>query len=395
MEEQNYFEENNKFLSMCGILGRRDFIVNYLIIEVIECLIFSTPFVYLLLFNPTLMGELTQNAYPMWLLIWICISGLISTALLFPSIVRRVRDIIGETDNNRIYLVSSVLAVMIFAVYTPVGANFWSKVISTFVIISLLCTKGKITSQKPANPLFKFNWGAFLGTWIWGLFNKAPKTIFMLPLLLTTGWFPFMFICGIRGNEWAVKQDKTEDLENFHKKQKTQATIWAIIAPILLVVGFFAMTITSGVAVYNYGKAHPEFKDKLINVTNEYQDVAIKSNFTKIDLQKDSYNFYIEPEIWNKLSDRYKKQMFNMAANYVDSKNSTTEEQIKQREKYPINVETMNKTKIYSSFNNEILAEYYINPDEYSKGLEKAKSLSEILTLTNSGYKINSHPSMP
>lgn len=397
--DENYFVENDKFLSMNGILGRRNFVINTLIIEIIKTLIGSTPFVYFVLFNPKYIPELSVinniSNLPVWALIWICAMGLVSTALYFPSIVRRVRDIIGDIDDNRVYLVSSVLSVIIFVAYTPVGANFWGKWFSFFVILVLIFQKGKISSQRPINTLIKFNWGAFLGTWIWGLFNKAPMTVFMLPLCLTFGWFPFMLICGLKGNEWAAKSEDIEDETIFHKNQEKQSVIWAVLTPIIILLGSFAMIIGSSVLAYNYGKAHPEFKTQLVKISDSYQDAAIKSNFTKIDLKKDSYSFYIEPEIWNKLSQSYKIKMFDMAANYAASQYKKPETRLKEMEKYPFDVVSMNKTKIYSSFNNEVLASFDLDLQEYSKNLKSAKSLSDIMFLTNSGYKINSNPTLP
>ena len=64
-------------------------------------------------------------------------------------------------------------------------------------------------------------------------------------------------------------------------------------------------------------------------------------------------------------------------------------------EKYPFDVVSMDKTKIYSSFNNEVLASFDLDLQEYSKNLKSAKSLSDIMFLTNSGYKINSNPTLP
>lgn len=393
---ENYFIENNKFLSLNGIIGRRDFIINTLIIEIIKTLIGSTPFVYFIILNPKYIPELsTTSNLPVWGLIWICLMGLISTIFYFPSIVRRVRDIIGEVDDNRVYLVSSVLSVIIFVAYTPVGENFWGKWFSFFVILVLIFQKGKISSQKPTNSLIKFNWGAFLGTWIWGLFNKVPVTVLMLPLCLTFGWFPFMLICGLKGNEWAANSNKFDSEETFHKNQSNQSAIWLVLMPILLVLGGFGMVISSGVLVYNYGKTHPEFKTQLVKITDTYQDAAIKSNFTKIDLNKEHYNFYIEPEIWNKLSENYKIKMFDMAANYASSQYKQPQERLKEMEKSPFDIETMNKTIIYSSFNNEVLASFNLDIKEYYKQLNEAKDVSKIMSLTNSGYKINSNPTLP
>ncbi len=396
--EDNYFAESNKFLGLKGVLGRRNFIINVLFVELFESLVWATPFVYFMMLNPKFMADFTITAsktaaMPMWATIWIAVMGLVSSGLLFQSIVRRVRDIIGEVDDNRVYLISSILTVIIFMGYTPVGAGFFGKWISFFVLLILIFTKGKITSQKPANQLIKFNWGAFLGTWIWGLFNSAPVTLWMLPLCLTFGWFPFMLICGMKGNEWAMNEN-FDSIEDFHKNQEKQTAIWAVLAPILVVVGIIAVSILSGIMLYNYSQAHPEFMNKMKTMSAEYQNIAAESNFTKIELGEDEYKFYIEPEIWSKFTVKYQKQMFGIAANYAAATKKNTVE-LAQNKELSIPIATMNKTKIYSSFNNEVLAEFYINPEEYSKQLKQVKTLKEILAINDKGYKINIHPTLP
>lgn len=399
---ENYFRENNKFLSFGGILGRRSFIVNTLIVQVIEGLIFTTPLMYLLMFNPKLLEEFglftaKMSILPMWVTIWIATAGLITCGLYFPSVVRRVRDMFGKVDDNRVYMISSILTVLVFMSYTPVGNLFFGRWISFFVIILLMCQQGKITSKKPKSRLIKFNWGAFLGTWIWGLFNKAPMTILMLPLFLTSSGIPFMIICGLKGNEWAAGTKRVKDVENFHKNQATQATVWAVLAPVLLFLGFFTLMFLSGVIFYKYSKMNPEFKNKVESLSEDYMEVSVESNFNKIELKDNGYNFYIEPELWNRLSLRYKKQMFNMAVNYVLTKKGSinNSQSGAGKPKSPINLEVMNKTKIYSSFNNEVLASYYFDPKEYDKILKEVKSVNEILTLVSGGYDINNYPALP
>lgn len=388
----NYFEENNKFFGLRGILGRRNFIVNVLIIEIIESLLWTTPFIYLMMFNPEIMSQFTSAALkssttPLWTTLWVFITGLISTILFFPSIVRRVRDIIGEVDDNRVYLVASVLSVLVFMGYTPVGSSFFGNWLSFFIILILIFTKGKITGQKPKNNLLKFNWGAFLGTWIWGLFNSAPITLLMLPLCLTFGWFPFMLICGIKGNEWAMNE-KYDNIDTFHKSQEKQTVIWAALTPFLVVLCLILSVIISSILLANYSKTHPDYQKKLESLSARYQEAAVKSNFTKIELTDNEYKFYIEPEIWKKLARKYRKQMLSVAANYVLTTNkdfSITSDSVKY-------IEVLNKTKIYSSFNNEPLGEFYINPEEYAKNIEEKKFP---FALMDKGYQFNDYPTLP
>ena len=84
----------------------------------------------------------------------------------------------------------------------------------------------------------KFNWGAFLLSWIWGIGNKTWITFVIIPAsfipfigcLVMLGlqiWF------GIKGNEWAWQNKKFESVEQFHENQKK----WAIAGVIVAIIG--------------------------------------------------------------------------------------------------------------------------------------------------------------
>lgn len=388
-----YFKENNKFLGLSGIINRRNFIVNFLIIQTIDALIFTTPLLYLLFTNPDMMldfssSAMRSNVFPIWYSIWLGIVGLVESILFFPSIIRRVRDIVGEVDENKVCLVASALAVIVLVGAAPTNnlAPLF-KLISYFTIFILMMTKGKISSKKPKSKIAKFNWGACLGTWMWGLYNKTPITALMLPLLLTTGWFPFMIICGIRGNEWAYENNKKyPEIEEFHKSQSNQSALWTVVTPIIVVVGFVGLSIVSGIVVYS---------DMLNQKVVEYQEVAVQTNFEKIELTDSEYKFYIDPQIWVKLPDNSKESMFQLGVTHV-----VREKNINlARDEFKW-VEIYNKIKIYSSFNNELLGEYTIHPAEmkqaYQKTIKGEKgALKEYMNTINSGYQFNDHPTLP
>ncbi|MBD5401343.1 hypothetical protein HDR58_00885 [bacterium] len=394
----NYFAENNKFWNFEGVIGRRNFITNYFIIQLIKSLILSTPFLYLFLTNPKIINDFsftgTKTNNPLWWIIWILLVGVIDSILYYPSVVRRVRDIIGEPDENRVYMISSILIVLIFIGY---GMNWYlplSSSIAMLTILILMCVKGKITGSKPKNEIIKFNFGACFGTWLWGLFNKTPITLLMLPLILTTGWFQFMIICGLKGNEWAYNNNpKYSNPQDFHKSQSNQTVVWSVLMPIILLVGFILFSFGVGLTANRYIKKHPDAIKNMNKLANEYQEVAIKKNFTKIDLTDDEYKFYIEPQIWTKLPTTSKKNLLQVAANYVkDTKNIDI-----QKDE---NFEIVNKVKIYSSFNNELLGERQVNIEEIKVLAGKAKngertSLKKYMEIVNGSYKFNNHPSLP
>ena len=102
-------------------------------------------------------------------------------------------------------------------------------------------------SNLPETLSGKFNWGAFLLTWIWGLGNKTYITLLIfvagfltiIPLvgvlipLGTSIWF------GIKGNEWAWQNKEWQSIEHFQDVQKK----WTIAGLIVFVLGIISAMI--------------------------------------------------------------------------------------------------------------------------------------------------------
>jgi hypothetical protein len=64
----------------------------------------------------------------------------------------------------------------------------------------------------------KWNWGAFMFNWIWGIGNHAYMALLCLVPCFGVIW---MFICGAKGNEWAWKSGEFRNVEIFLAVQKT------------------------------------------------------------------------------------------------------------------------------------------------------------------------------
>lgn len=94
--------------------------------------------------------------------------------------------------------------------------------------------------------ILKWNWGAFLLNWIWGIGNRT----FIAFLCFVPFLGPIMpFVLGFKGSEWAWKNKRWESVEAFKKTQRR----WAIVGLILWgsVIGLIALSIL--VALY-FGK---------------------------------------------------------------------------------------------------------------------------------------------
>lgn len=394
-----YFDENRKFFGLSGVLGRRDFIINCIIIEVIESLLVITPLFYVSVFNPDFKDVVLGNSRPFWYLLLQCVVGLASTGLYFPSVVRRVRDIVGEEDDNRIFLIASIISVIIFMGYTPVANSFIGGWIFLFTLLSLVFMAGKITSSKPKSEVIMFNWGAFLGTWIWGLINRIPQTFVILPLLFTPAWLPYMLICGMKGNEWAYEKNKKkfESTEVFHSIQKAQTTVLAVLAPVisLLTVGTISALLFFSMKLYS--NSHPELKDNILTYAQELQLQNAEDWFEDVEEKDGSYYFYMDPEDWQDIvkSSFFKQSVLKNVVNYVLAKNGVKEYSAKSILE---NAEKLNRAKVYSEFNNEVLAEIKIDTvkaKEYLKDIDDKQKAKEIVEFIKNSYSFNQNPSIP
>lgn len=99
--------------------------------------------------------------------------------------------------------------------------NLWSKI----------TTSDDFGDLNIPKELKKWNWGAFLLNWFWGLFNKSYWSLLaLIPYFGVIG----AFICGLKGNEWAWKNKKWESIEQFHSVQREWALYGAIFYGIFL-----------------------------------------------------------------------------------------------------------------------------------------------------------------
>lgn len=392
-----YFEENKSLFSFKGVLGRRDFIVIYLVIGIIASVFYHTPLFYAILHNPELIKTLSSPNLPMWASVLMIVAGVVTGLLIFPANVRRIRDIIGEENDNKIFLIASIcLAVGIISV-TPAGIKFGAGFIDLFIDLCLIFMKGSITGSKPKNDIIKFNWGAFFGTWIWGLWNRCYITLFMIPLLATCGgWILFMLVCGLKGNEWAYNKQKSkfEEVEKFHKSQSNQAAVFIVLAPIITIICTLALAVTSFSVLHKYIQNHPKVKTKITTQLNNYQLKATEANFDKIEITDNEYRFYLKPQGWNKLSDYAKTTFFEHALNYALIKNDMYINGKGEIEKY---LQLAQKIKIISTFNGETLIEFTPTEEQLKQlqGYSSNQDFKTFWALRRNCIKINKSPSLP
>lgn len=117
-----------------------------------------------------------------------------------------------------------------------------------------------------------WNWGAFILTWIWGIFNG---TFISLLCLIPGIHLIVMFILGLKGNEWAWKNRNWQSTEHFVSVQRR----WAAGAFVVCIAaGFLLVAIPLGIWLWGVKTEMPgikamvnnfEFHDRFVNYALE------------------------------------------------------------------------------------------------------------------------------
>lgn len=236
----------------------------------------------------------------------------------------------------------------------------------------------------------KFNWGAFLLSWIWGIGNKTYITLIMLVAWLL-GFIPFVGALlvlgihiwfGIKGNEWAWQNKRFPSIKAFHEYQKK----WAI-AGIIISILWLSLIVAIPVVFLSEFLGKPENREYIME---KMDSTIIKTGnlyFKKYNVSEEVNNFYIESSEWNSCSYDEKIKLLDMAATIsAVEKTKREKDNPQQNSRYPERYDKtteLPKTKIYSYEKNQLLAEFSINTETLVKG-----SFKEILKESLKAYKI-------
>lgn len=91
--------------------------------------------------------------------------------------------------------------------------------------------------------LDRWNWGAFLLNWIWGIGNSTYIALLMFVPFVN---FIMIFVLGAKGSKWAWKNRVWEDEEHFIKTQRNWARAGlAVLLAIPLFMGLIFFLVTS------------------------------------------------------------------------------------------------------------------------------------------------------
>lgn len=94
--------------------------------------------------------------------------------------------------------------------------------------------------QAPYSISKKFNWGACLWGWIWGIRYKKWALLIIPALLLVPYGIVVCVImslwAGINGNQWAWEEIEYKDEKDFHEVQQQWVKVWGVFAFIVCVL---------------------------------------------------------------------------------------------------------------------------------------------------------------
>jgi hypothetical protein len=108
-----------------------------------------------------------------------------------------------------------------------------------------------LTEPRPIPPeIDRWNWGAFLLSWIWGVGNNT--FIALLALIPIFGQLVMPFVLGAKGSRWAWRNGRWDSVEHFKRVQRQ----WAIWGAIIWLGGI--ALIGGGIGAGYYGFRHSE-----------------------------------------------------------------------------------------------------------------------------------------
>jgi hypothetical protein len=99
--------------------------------------------------------------------------------------------------------------------------------------------------------LDRWNWGAFLLNWIWGIGNQT--FIALLALIPFVG-FVMLFVLGAKGSAWAWRNGRWDSVEHFKRVQR-QWAIWGV-AVWLIAIGLGGGMVGSIFYLFEHSEAY-------------------------------------------------------------------------------------------------------------------------------------------
>ena len=98
-------------------------------------------------------------------------------------------------------------------------------------------TSGQGSTALVPPEIDRWNWGAFLLNWIWGIGNNTLIALLMFVPMVNV---VMVFVLGAKGSAWAWRNKRWESIEKFREIQRKWA-IWGVVVYVLLIAFFVAL----------------------------------------------------------------------------------------------------------------------------------------------------------
>ena len=302
---------------------------------------------------------------------------------------RRMNDILGEVNNN-INLLCALLWILssLGLILLPIGMT-GLYILNLVLLCVFLFKEGKITSKYPYDFRKEFNWGAFLGTWMWGLYNKSYATLATFLLWCTPVGFYFKLYCGLKGNEWAYKNKNYTDVETFNKSQEKQTIFFVILNFILIPIIWTAIIIGLVFGIAAFAKNMPcnpngGTQSSAVKIES-FADTISSSFFEKHEITDEVNKFYVLESDWKDYGYREKVKMLDMAAQIAAGEKRKAYRKANPGKSccstFSKSTE-LDKTKIYGADTGKLLGEFVMD----DKALENA-SFKEAMKAAFKAYR--------
>ncbi len=222
----------------------------------------------------------------------------------------------------------------------------------------------------PESISHKFNWGAFLFNWIWGIkYNKYVLLFILLLIFIPYGFIPAFLMAiwaGMNGNQWAWSEVQYSNEEDFHFAQRAWVKWWFIIfGSILLVCSIIWLALPKAKRNEISIQSYSFFVSKELDIPQQvYSETDSKDKYADFLLSNKSIIYWVR--IKNELTEGnkdYIEKNFKKEKKLLRDKYILSYDLLKPKEK----VEDNAKTDVdVEDIDNNIEKDYSslcINPD--------------------------------
>lgn len=128
-------------------------------------------------------------------------------------------------------------------------------------------TSGQGASATVPAEIDRWNWGAFLLNWIWGIGNNTLIALLMFVPLVN---MVMVFVLGVKGSAWAWRNKRWDSVEQFQRVQRSWAK-WGLI----VWLAFIALGVGLFFAIMGMLKSSEAFKLAVLRLETDERALAV------------------------------------------------------------------------------------------------------------------------